>query len=568
MKKILCALLVLSLLFVGCSDEPEDNTNPNTPPTVSTDFVKNSTEIFSDKDYKTDYDSNTAVTVTLQGSTATAASDAVRITGGNIILTAEATYVITGTLDDGMLVVDMPADAKPHIILDGVSITSSTSSPIYVKEADKVFLTLASGTTNTLTNGGNFTAIDDNNIDAVIFSKQDLTLNGDGNLQIQSPAGHGIVSKDDLVITGGQINVTAASHALDANDSVRINNATITATASKDAIHAENADDTTKGYVYIENGTFSLTSQGDGVSASSSMQINNGSFNVTTSGTTSTDTDSFKGFKSSDSLLISGGTFTINSSDDAIHSNTSVIVNGGSFQIATKDDAFHADETLSVTGGAIEITESYEGLEALNVSVTGGDIKLVASDDGINAAGGNDSSGFGGMHGGDAFGGGMRPGRPGGPGGMGRTVETASSAGGSIHISGGSIYIRASGDGIDANGTISISGGYVVVCGPTSGDTAVLDYDTTASITGGTFIGTGAMQMAQTFSTSTQGVIAARGSGAANTKITLTDADGNILIDYTPALSFQLIILSTPDMQSGTSYRITVGTATADLEAS
>ena len=564
MKKILCALLVLSLFFVGCSDEPEDNTNPDAPPTVSTDFVKDSTEIFSDKDYKTDYDPNTAIPVTLQGSTATAASDAVRITGSNVVLTAEATYVITGTLDDGMLVVDAPADAKPHIILGGVSITSSTSSPIYVKEADKVFLTLATGTVNTLTNGGSFTAIDDNNIDAVIFSKQDLTLNGDGSLQIQSPAGHGIVSKDDLVITGGVINVTAASHALDANDSVRITNATITATAGKDAIHAENTDDTAKGFVYIENGTFSLTSQGDGVSASSSMQINNGTFNVTTSGTTTSDTDSFKGFKSSDSLLISGGTFTINSSDDAIHSNTSVIVNGGSFQIATKDDAFHADETLSVTGGAIEITESYEGLEALNVSITGGDIRLVATDDGINAAGGNDSSGFGGMHGGDAFGGGMRPGSP---GGMGRTVETDSSAGGSIQISEGSVYIQASGDGIDANGTISISGGYVVVCGPTSGDTAVLDYDTTASITGGTFIGTGAMQMAQTFSSSTQGVIAARGTGAANTKITLTDADGNILIDYTPALSFQLMILSTPDMQSGETYHIMVGTASAELEA-
>ena len=129
---------------------------------------------------------------------------------------------------------------------------------MYILSADKVFVTLAENTENTLSNGGTFTAIDDNNIDAVLFSKQDLTLNGLGSLKITSPAGHGIVCKDDLVLTGGTYNVTSASHGFDANDSVRIANASITIDAGKDGIHAENADDTWLGFVYALSGSVNI----------------------------------------------------------------------------------------------------------------------------------------------------------------------------------------------------------------------------------------------------------------------------------------------------------------------
>ena len=153
-------------------------------------------------------------------------------------------------------------------------------------------------------------------------------------------------------------------------------------------------------------------------------------------------------------------------------------------------------------------------------------------------------------------------GGPGGMGGMG-------SGNGSITISGGELYLQASGDGIDANGTLTISGGYTVVCGPTQGDTAVLDYDRTAIITGGTFIGTGSTMMAQTFSEgSTQGVFAVTcGSQQAGSAITLKSASGETVIDYTPQLSFGLVVLSTPDIVAGESYTITVGEASGTFEA-
>ena len=232
-----------------------------------------------------------------------------------------------------------------------------------------------------------------------------------------------------------------------------------------------------------------------------------------------------------------------------MHSNKNLTVNDGSFTIKSGDDGFHADETLTITGGMINIAESYEGLEGLCIDISGGDITIVSSDDGLNAAGGTDQSGFGGHRGNDMFG-------------------SSSSSDSYIHISGGTIYMNASGDGIDANGTLTISGGYVTVCGPTQGDTAVLDYDISATITGGTFIGTGSYMMAQTFSDSAQGVIAVSvGNQAAGTKITLTDKDGKTVVSCEPKLSFAIVILSTPEMVKGETYTITVGSASGEFAA-
>ena len=270
---------------------------------------------------------------------------------------------------------------------------------------------------------------------------------------------------------------------------------------------------------------------------------------------------SMKGLKAANGMLISGGSITINSADDAIHSDMSVIIHGGTFTLASGDDAIHAEDTLTVTAGKIDISESYEGLEALHIDVRGGDIKLAASDDGLNAAGGTDQSGTTGGRDG-MFGGGGKGGGPGGFGGM------SGNSNGSIKISGGTLYINASGDGIDANGTLEITGGHTTVVGPTRGDTATLDYDVSATISGGTFIGTGASGMAQTFSDSEQGVIAVSvGNQFAGTEIILKDTSGKTLISYKPELDFAVVILSAPDIVKGQTYTITVGSQSGEFEA-
>lgn len=611
MKKILSIIAALILIFgllSGCGKDTDNETptesqeGTSSVASVEVDFSKTDADMFSDRDTKPDYDESKAVTIKLNGTTATASSDSVKIFGSKITITEEATYVVSGELTDGMLIVDAPDTAKLQIVLNGVNITSKTSAALCILEADKVFLTLADGSTNTLANGGSFTAIDDNNIDGALFSKKDLTLNGTGSLTVTSPAGHGVVCKDDLVITGGAYTVNSASHGVDANDSVRIANAALNIDAGKDAIHAENSDDASLGYIYIASGTIKAEAEGDGIAAGAYMQIAEGTIDLVVGGgsengskehsdnfggfmgggrpagmrpndtginTTTTEESgtSMKGLKATSSLLISYGNFNINSADDSVHSDASVIINGGAFTISSGDDAIHAEDTLTVTAGKIDISESYEGLEALHIDVQGGDIKLKASDDGLNAAGGTDKSGtVGGRDG--MFGGGGHKGMGGGkPDGMGEG-GMSSNSNGSIKVSGGNLYINSSGDGMDANGTLEISGGYTIVVGPTQGDTATLDYDKSATITGGTFIGTGAQGMAQTFSDSTQGVVAVSvGNRSDGTKIVLKDKGGKTIIEHTPELNFAVVILSSPDIKKGETYSVTIGSESGEFEA-
>ena len=174
-------------------------------------------------------------------------------------------YVLFGTLDNGMVMVDVDKNSKVQLILSGVSIHSKDSAALYVKSADKVFLTLANGTQNTLSGGDSFIAIDENNIDAAIFSKDDLTLNGSGSLAVHAAAGHGIVSKNDLAITGGTYTITAASHGLSGRDSIRIADGDFTITAGKDGLHADNEEEAEKGFLHIMGGRFLITSDGDGM---------------------------------------------------------------------------------------------------------------------------------------------------------------------------------------------------------------------------------------------------------------------------------------------------------------
>ncbi|MBE6708075.1 MAG: carbohydrate-binding domain-containing protein [Ruminococcaceae bacterium] len=600
MKKLLSHILILTLvisLLAGCNNTTttENQDSETVAPPIEVDFSKTDADMFTERDSKIDYDESKVVTIQLNGTSSISSSNSVKISGSTVTITEEATYVVSGELTDGMLIVDAPDTAKLQIVLNGANITSKTSAALYILEADKVFLTLADGTTNTLANGGTFTAIDDNNIDAALFSKQDLTLNGTGSLTVTSPAGHGVVCKDDLVIAGGTYTVNSSSHGLDANDSVRIANATLNIDAGKDAIHAENTDDASLGFVYIGGGTIKAEAEGDGIAAGAYMQIVDGAIDLLVGGgaengtkassgnyggfmggghggmrpggnqnstTTTEDTVSMKGLKATNSLLISGGNITINSADDSVHSDVSVIINGGTITIASGDDAIHAEDTLTVTAGKIDISESYEGLEALHIDVQGGDIKLKASDDGLNAAGGTDQSGAEGGRDG-MFGGGK-------PGGMGGHGGKSSSSNGSIKISGGTLYINSSGDGLDANGTLEISGGHTTVVGPTQGDTATLDYDKSGIITGGTFIGTGAAGgMAQSFSDSEQGVIAISvGNQSAGAKIILKNKSGKTIIEHSPELNFAAVILSSPEIKKGDTYTVSVGSESGEFEAS
>lgn len=437
-------------------------------------------EMFTERDLSGDYDESEAETITLNGRSAeTSAAGGVSINGSSVTITEEGVYIISGTLTDGQIIVDSTEEAKVQIVLNGASITCSDSAALYVKSADKVFVTTAAGTDNTLANGGSFTADGTANIDGAVFAKDDITFNGSGSLTIDSPAGHGIVGKDDVKIAGGTVTIDAAEHGIRANDSVRIAEASVTVTVqNKDGIHvSDDADEEEE-----------------------------------------MEPDSF--------FYMADGGLTISAGDDGIH----------------------ADAEALIEGGSIDVTKSYEGIEALSIKVSGGDIKVAATDDGFNAAGGNsssDSQTFG-----DGDWGGGYPG----------DFFTEGGTDGSIEISGGNIYITAGGDGVDSNGSVIISGGYTVVCGPSWGDTSVLDHNSTAAITGGTFIGTGGAGMGENFTTAEQGLITVNvGSQPAGQTVTLKDESGNVIAEVTPELDYAVVYVSTGSMTQGGTYTLTAG---------
>lgn len=598
MKKLVLFLLAISLVLSGCGvlqpPAPTTPTEPSVPnyvpgeldsDPVEVDFAVNDEQMFTGNDSKDTFSEDSSAVILLEGDKISCSAPSVIISGTTATITRGGTYIVRGELNDGMIVINAP-DQKPQLVLDGAKITSDANPALYVKEAKKVFLTLAADTENELSNGGSFAAMDGRNIDGAVYCTQDLSINGKGSLKVVSPVGHGITCKDNLSVTDGKLTVQSAFHGLDVNESIRIKNGVLNIEAGKDGIHAEDTNDPAVGFVYISGGTLAVKAQGDGISAALHMQIRGGTYEITAGGgrengkdhssgnygdfpgrpgvppggrpgvraASDDDATSMKGLKAGKGLLVEGGKLNVNAADDALHSDTVTVINGGLLTLATGDDGIHATTDLNITAGEVNITNSYEGMEAQKILISGGKISLIATDDGLNAAGGMDASGEGGRD--------QMPGGQGRPGGMGGASN------GTVVISGGSLYVQASGDGIDANGSLQISGGYTVVCGPDRGDTATLDFDGFGSITGGVFIGTGASGMAQTFSNNAQGVLTLKADRqTAGTKIVITDENGKEMISHTPALDFSMLIFSAPELVSGEKYHVSIGAAEGDWAA-
>lgn len=616
-KKLLalfCATALSMTAVAGCtgtksstgnvvSSETEVNAEETVAQSETGTF--SSADMFTERDLAGTYEESGAVYVTLSGDGIIGETDGVAINGQTVTITAEGTYIFSGTLSEGQIVVDAD-NAKVQIVFDNVDITCASSAAVYVKSAEKVFVTLAEGAQNTLRNTDEYVAIDDNNIDAVIFAKSDLTLNGTGSLTIVSAEGHGIVSKDDLKITGGTYDIIAAGHALSGKDSVRIADGTFILTAEKDGIHAENADDEEKGYIYIADGDFTITSDGDGMDASNIVQIEDGTFDITAGGgaanslkthesdmpgggmsqnierpdgesmpqmgekpdgenmpqdtTTDESSTSTKGIKAGGGMYLNGGTYQIDSADDSIHSNANITIADGTYTLATGDDGVHADDALTVNGGTITVTESYEGLEGLTVTINDGTIDITARDDGVNAAGGTDQSGFGTF--GDHF--------KGMDSADDETEETTDKEMW-MELNGGYIHILAGGDGVDSNGDLTINGGEIYIDGPSDNGNSAIDYGdrSSAYVNGGMLVAIGSSGMAEGMSDSSkQEVLMVKlGEQMEAGDVELTDSEGNVIVSYTALKSYDCVIISTAEVESGATYTLTTSGTMTEVTA-
>ena len=561
---------------------------------------------FTDREKSGSYKVSEAVKITLNKTTATVSGSGAKADGSTITITEEGVYIVSGTLEDGQIIVDASDSDKVQIVLDGVNINCETNAAIYVREADKVFITLAENSSNTLGGGNEYTQIDDNTVDGVIFSKSDLVCNGTGSLTIEADYKHGIVSKDDLVITGGTYKITAADNGITAKDQLKILDGSFDIDAANSAVKAKNADNAELGNIYI-----------------------------------------------------AGGIFTIEAEQDGFHATGSIVVDDGTITVNSGDDGFHAELDTIIRGGTILVEKSNEGLEGKRVVVNGGDITVNASDDGINAANSGDdganaaNSGDGGVNaansgddganatnpGANAAGSGdddsnaassnndssaavnsgddssisgaadgkeppqmppdtengsdMQPSQDfdpenapsggnapqnfdpgnapsdgdapqmmqGGPGGGGNSELY-------IKITGGTLTVSADGDGLDSNGGLLVTGGTTIVYGPTSDGDSALDYDGSAIVSGGILAAIGSAGMVESFDeASTQPVITyyCTETQSADTTITLTDSDGSALFTVTPEKAYASIVLTCPEMKLDATYTLAAGTDNEEI---
>ena len=458
----------------------------------------------------------------------------VSATSVGLRITEGGEHRLSGTYG-GMVVVDA-GNEDVTLLLDGAEITSGDKAAIYVKKAGSVTVTLADGSENRLTGRKG------------IHSEAALTLNGTGLAVIDASEGHGIIAKAAITVADGSYTITSA----------------------KDGIHAEHETDPALGSLYMTGGNLSIVSEGDGMSATGSLQADGGQVMVSAGGgsanaaphqddmmmgggrgffggwgqntaptTEAADENavtSFKAIKADGDMILNDGMFTLDSAEDTIHTNANLTVNGGTYHLLAGDDAVHADLALVINDGLFQILGSYEGIEAKTIDVNGGELTMKSSDDGFNASGGSGTS--------------WNP--------------MAAEDGVYLKISGGTIFLNADGDGLDSNGDFIVTGGEMYVSGPTASMNGALDYGGSAEIHGGIVVAAGASGMAESFGAdSTQGAIMVNtGNQKAGATVTLTDANGTILVEYTPEKTYSNVVISAPGIVDGGTYTVTAGTYT------
>lgn len=574
----LVAALACAAALCGCTDY---ETGQDTEEVATYADIEGMDLEYTDRDKRDTYDEASATKIILDGESAQVEGTGVKVEGAKVTIDTAGTYVISGELANGQVCVNVAETDKVQLVLAGAQIHNETGAALFVEQADKCFVTLAEGTENKLSDGSDYSfAEGEDEPNATLFSKDDLTINGTGALAVTANYSDAIASKDELTITGGTYDISATEDGLRGKDSLKICDGTFTVEAGEDCLKSSRDDDPTKGFVCIDGGMFELNAGDDAVHGETYLRVTSGTITVPTC------TEGLEAMV----VQVDDGNIQIASEDDALNAAAPSASSDESASDETSESALgqeqsggeegqHPQRPNAQDGGQTppdlpsgDRPEPPESSEAQQSNGSEPPSNANRSEQQPPAANGNEAQQppTGSDEQQPSAQNDQQPQQPNTSTAQGQSQPGGAEEGNEsckIIINGGTIMLEAKGDAIDSNGSLTINGGTVFVTGPTSNGDGALDYALDAACNGGTLLIVGSAGMAQDFTSSAQPSAFIQVKGAADQEIIVADQAGTELFSYTPSASYETVIVSSPDLEEGKEYSLIIGSATTTFTA-
>lgn len=519
---ILFFALIILVSFFSCKKDEEE---PDPDISDTTDGYAHE----EPGDYE--WDESTVILITLNGTTIASQGSGVQITGNMAVINTEGNYKLSGTLTDGQIIIHADTNSVIRLILDNCSISNSAGPAILIEKSKKTIVHLPARSVNSLSDGTSYSN-PDADPNATLYSKSDLTIFGEGTLNVNGRYKDGISGKDGFIIKSGVLHVNAVDDGICGKDYLIIRDGNVSVNCGGDGLRSDDASNYAVGYILIDKGKFTITSGSDGITAQNYLTINGGKFNILSGGgsTILPGELSSKGLKGLSSIKLAADSCEVNSSDNALHSDKLIEVNTGYYELSSAKNGIHADESVTFDEAELRILTSDEGVESKYITVNNGQVIVKSSDDSFNAT-------------------------------AGQSTENDDQS--CVFINGGFIVLDGSdGDPLDSNGSIIMKGGTVLIHGPMSAPEVAIDYNGKFDISGGFLIasGTNSQMTIPPSESSTQNSVKMTFSTLHpdGTLFHIQDDQGTNLITFKPQRDYQSIIFSSPQLQSGKTYRIFV----------
>lgn len=566
-KQKLMILTCISALFLSACDNTSltSKQQPKESDVVATQVVgvnqiTDVTELTNDPfdaaDLNNDYDKPNSILVTLdEGKITTDGTkkDGVKIDGTKVTLTKAGEYFISGYCSDGQIVVDTKDAGIVKLVLNNATLNNTKGCPVYIKQATKTILTVAGGTSNSLSDSGDYKNEEDG-VTAAVFAQGDLTFNGNGQLSVVGNYQDAVSCNGDFKITAGTEILQAKEDAIVAAKGVSIKNGSFNLQCGGNGIKTTSVNDN-EGFIGIESGNYTVMSGLDVLNATGNVYVLNGSFNGTSGGgsqISSTDESwgrfggkgkTAKGIKAGGDVQIHGGSIYIDSADDSVYAGNEVMINTGCMNLTSGDDGIVANNNIEVNGGSVTLSKCFEGFECNNLTMNGGYVDVTSKDDGIVVAGGNDGSASAKRN------------------GMNQIERTGN---GTVTLKNTCINIKSQADAIDVVGDLTIAGGAVRMCGGNKEPDQSIDCSGNYSIQGGAVVVAGKeQQMAQPKEPGTPVVmITYKEVQPKDSVVCVKDSDGKVVFAFCMGTEYDKVLLSQSVLEKGKIYKLYEATLT------